>query len=157
MEKILEYGGAPVCSPEQETAFKAQLKKVSDIFYDPTSDPTAVKEAMRLLGNVTFDFEGSKPPGFFQKVHSTCSISGTKFFKDQSAPDAPSRINAAQARAGALPPFILPVPRLEISDAMSISQGTLKPDFVRIGLCAAVLLLLLIVLIQLMRGSGRRN
>jgi len=111
--------------------------------------PDAIKRALKDLGTLTIDLEGSKAPGFFQRLETKCVLS-LKDIIDQinRTPSSPSKTLRSSASSPDLPPVIKV---LTDNDLISFSQGEIKTDWIRIGLSAGVLFLLVVVLLLLMR------
>ena len=147
MDKILEFGGASKCSNDQQTTFTKQVDTLMSLITAQQPDVDAVKKAMKDLGTLTLDLEGSKAPGFFQRLETKCVLP----FRD-IIPAPSSAVSSAlkSLRSSTRSSVSDPIPD-EIKDLISFSQGEIKTDWIRIGLSAGVLFLLVVVLLLLMR------
>jgi len=168
MERILEFGGAPKCSDDQKQAFATQAANLVQLITAEKQDSDAINKALKDIGTLTIDFEGVKAPGFFQRVVPKCVLP----LKDMINPPAPSsrsslafasRKNAVYGAASKSGSFdfncLLDCPlellkmlgKYDPDGLFSVFQGEIKPDWIRIGLSAGVLFLLVVVLLLLMR------
>jgi hypothetical protein len=151
MEKILEFGGAHKCSLDQEVAFANQVQALATLLAAQPLDAGAIKKALKDLGTLTIDLEGSNAPGFFQRLEAKCVLSLKDIINLPPTPSAPSVFSKtlrSSASSSELPPVIK---LLADNDLISLSQGEIKTDWIRIGLSAGVLFLLVVVLLLLMR------
>ena len=156
MEKILEFGGAPKCSDDQKKAFLQHATNLYTLLMTTPPDLDAIKKALKDMGTVTIDLEGVKAPGFFQRVATKC-VTPLKDIMIPPTPAPPPPPAYGGLRSKALmswPPDKIPdalMKQLAQEDIISVSQGEIKPDWIRIGLSAGVLFLLVVVLLLLMR------
>jgi len=153
MEKILEFGGAPNCSDDQKKAFLQHATNLYTLLTTTPADLDAIKKALKDMGTVTIDLEGVKAPGFFQRVATKC-VTPLKDIIIPPTPAPPPAYGGLRSKASMPWPYKIPdalMKQLAQEDIISVSQGEIKPDWIRIGLSAGVLFLLVVVLLLLMR------
>lgn len=161
MEQILEFGGAPKCSDDQKKAFARQATHLVDLIMATPPDSDAINKALKDIGTLTIDFEGVKAPGFFQRVAPKCVLP-LKDIINPPSPPSPSpaafasrnyAVSGAASKSGSDDPlaWLKKLSQDDPDGLFSVFQGEIKPDWIRIGLSAGVLFLLVVVLLLLMR------
>lgn len=137
MGNALQFGSTSTkCDQTDYQNFKAKFLQLMADWSDTTKSSADIKKDAQDLDTVCVSFQSSKSPGFFQRLNTACSATGTDVFSYTSP-------GAAQ------PAFLT-----DFTDNISLWHSKVGVDWVRVGLSAGVLFLFLVVILLLMRGSS---
>lgn len=119
-------------------------------------------DALKALETVAISFKNLHPPGFFGRLETSCLLDANGVCTTllpaglQEQTSCKERLQTAISKA--LPKSASDNDNASlakfIADNMVLSDVNIKVDWVRVGLCAAVLLL---VLLLLLRSGGSRS
>jgi len=145
MGNALQIGSfSKKCDQTEGDTLKTKFLKLMTDLNENKMSTAALQQEAQDLDTVCISFQSSKPPGFFQRLNTTCSATGTEVGTYLS----PSFSPIPDPNHKELPQF------QKITDNVGIWHSKVEVDWVRVGLSAGVLFLFLVVIILLMRGSG---
>lgn len=127
------------CEQTEWETLKTKFLKIMVDLKENTKPSADLQQEAQDLDTVCISFQSSKSPGFFQRLNTTCSATGTEV--------------GAYTSPGSAPDEKRPPQFLNFTDNISLWHSKVGVDWVRIGLSAGVLFLFLVVIILLMRGS----
>ena len=127
------------CSQKDWQSFKAKISKIYTDLSIKTTSSADLKQDAQDLDTVCINFHSSKSPGFFQRLNTACSATGTEVLTYESSPASPASE---------------PTNFLDFTDNISLWHSKVGVDWVRVGLSAGVLFLFLVVILLLMRRSS---
>lgn len=125
------------CSQEDWQSVKAKISKIFTDLSIKTTSSADLKQDAQDLNTVCINFQSSKSPGFFQRLNTACSATGTEVWAYNPSPTSE------------------PTNFSDFTDNISLWHSKVGVDWVRVGLSAGVLFLFLVVILLLMRGSSR--
>lgn len=153
--KFFQADGHQCDSTDRDNLIKI-LTKISNIVKGSSPDLSGLKNALQEFGVLSVSFEGDKKQvGFFHRYDESCSIKLTDLFADiEPCLTSPSCGSPSD-------PHFSPAQAKEIEKVLSgaapevrFTQGSVKIDWVRVSLLAAVVVLTLLLLFVLMRGMA---
>lgn len=124
------------CTQKDWQAFKAKIKKIITDLAINTTSSADLKQDAQDLDTVCINFQSSKSPGFFQRLNTACSATGTEVLAYNPSPASE------------------PTNFSDFTDNISLWHSKVGVDWVRVGLSAGVLFLFLVVILLLMRRSS---
>jgi len=137
MGNALQFGSTSTkCDQKDWQGFEEKFLQLMADWKNGKKTSADIKKDAQDLDTVCVSFQSSKSPGFFQRLNTACSATGTDVFPYIS------------------PGTAEPKNMTDFTDNISIWHSKVGVDWVRVGLSAGVLFLFLVVILLLMRGSS---
>ena len=138
MGNALQFGSTSTkCDQKDGLDFVNKFNNLIADSHDPSKTSADIKNDAQDLDVVCVSFQSSKSPGFFQRLNTMCSATGTDVYPyiGQAPASEPKNLT-------------------DFTDNISMWHSKVGVDWVRVGLSAGVLFLFIVVILLLMRGSS---